>query len=136
MKVLILNKSAFILLVSLLMLWSTNCSRSAVPIMEPNFSMPDGINQEELIGIIKVALTGKRWIIQHKEEGQIIAKYTRGKISASISIIYSENNLAITYVDSSSLKYKEDGEIRYIHPKYNQWVNNLEFDLKLAILNR
>ena len=42
----------------------------------------------------------------------------------SVDIAYTDSSYSITYVSSKNMKYKEKKNT--IHPKYNQWIRNLD----------
>jgi hypothetical protein len=70
-----------------------------------------------------ILLAGARigWQMKEKGNGQVTAtKFSRG-FMAQVNITYTTESYAITYKDSSNLKY--NGQT--IHPTYNKWVADL-----------
>ena len=75
-----------------------------------------------------IILGGTRvgWQMKEKGNGQVVAtKFSRG-LMAQVNIKYTTETYAITYKDSSNLKY--NGQT--IHPTYNKWVADLNSAIK------
>lgn len=85
---------------------------------------------EQVEVAIKKSLVGRDWRITDKEKGVIKATLKVRKHMVKIRIVYSKSELTIYYADSANMGYKEKGDRRLIHRKYNGWVRNLENDIK------
>ena len=65
----------------------------------------------------------KHWDMQIVRPGLIRADLFIRSHEVSVDIAYTDSSYSITYVSSKNMKYKEKKNT--IHPKYNQWIRNL-----------
>jgi len=88
--------------------------------------------------VILDALTAREWIVESEEPGALVARYTRGRYSASVRITYGSGDIQIAYVDSQNLKCRPapGGGCSTIHKAYNRWVNNLYRDIGARVAAR
>ncbi len=70
---------------------------------------------------------GKRWIMSEDEPGVVTARLLLRSHMAEVKIPYTQNAYAIEYADSANLNYRP--KKHKIHPKYNQWVRNLDVNI-------
>lgn len=70
---------------------------------------------------------GKRWLVSETEPDVITARLQLRRHMAEVKIPYTQNAYAIEYADSENLNYKP--KKHKIHPKYNQWVRNLNLNI-------
>lgn len=70
---------------------------------------------------------GRRWIMSEETPGVITGRlFLRGH-EVEVKIPYTENSYAIEYAGSQNMKY--NAKKNRIHPKYNQWVRNLDLNI-------
>lgn len=82
--------------------------------------------KQALHDAIITAAKARNWIIRSDTGSLITLYYTRGKIEATISVAYDDKSYQIGYVSSENLNFSiEDGKAQ-IHPRYNDWIKNLE----------
>lgn len=66
----------------------------------------------------------KRWTMSAVRPGLIKGNlYTRGH-EVTVNIPYTQNSYSIEYASSDNMRY--NAKKHKIHPKYNQWVCNLD----------
>lgn len=70
---------------------------------------------------------GRRWIMAEETPGVITGCLTVRGHQVEVKIPYSEDSYAIEYAGSSNMKY--NAKKHKIHPKYNQWVRNLDLNI-------
>jgi len=84
---------------------------------------------EKVKGAIISAGTRLGWQVKPVTNGHLVATlYQRGHM-AQVDIKYTTETYNITYKDSSNLLY--DGS--NIHRNYNNWVNNLDRNIRAAL---
>jgi hypothetical protein len=99
-------------------------------------AVPEGLTRENISKAISDTLTGRKWSIDEvtlakgEEQSEILATLHVRTHQLSIKFLFDEDKIEIHYVQSTNLQYREKKGKKYIHPKYTQWINNLEFDLK------
>lgn len=70
---------------------------------------------------------GRRWVMSETAPGVITGRLMlRGHV-VEVKIPYTANSYAIEYAGSSNMKY--NAKKNRIHPKYNQWVRNLDLNI-------
>ncbi|MDD7578453.1 MAG: hypothetical protein PUK24_02765 [Elusimicrobia bacterium] len=70
---------------------------------------------------------GRRWVMSETTPGVITGRLTvRGHV-VEVKIPYTADSYAIEYAGSSNMKY--NAKKNRIHPKYNQWVRNLDLNI-------
>ncbi|MGP9803099.1 hypothetical protein [Rheinheimera sp. NSM] len=84
------------------------------------------LNIEQIKKAVLLAGSGRGWQMKETTDGQIEAVLNIRKHQAIVRIDYNLHSYSITYVDSTNLKAK-NGQI---HKNYNNWVNNLNNDIK------
>jgi hypothetical protein len=80
--------------------------------------------------IIEQALSGRSWTITARRPGAIDATISVRTHRADITVSYTATSYSIVYRDSENLDYKDGA----IHPNYNRWIGNLDFDIQRALL--
>ncbi len=78
--------------------------------------------QPELVraGVVR-ALADRGYNAESEQPGQIIARYTRGRIDLRVQIQYQASQATITYLGSEGLRIDAAGRARY----YDRWVQQL-----------
>lgn len=102
-----------------------------VPLADPApISVPAGLTAVQAGKAAKAALIGRGWVVSGEQPGTIDATLTGNDYVAKIRIRYDAHQIAISYVDSSNLKYKvkRDGT-RLIHTNYMGWMKYLAGDI-------
>ena len=113
-------------------------ARRAVPMYEPPLiKIPDDLSRVQVAKAISGTVMGRGWVVDSKylsddkDPSHTIATLYVRKHSLSIRIEFDNHQVTFHYVRSSKLQYREEEGVRYIHPKYEQWLRNLEVDLKI-----
>ncbi|MDO5764496.1 MAG: hypothetical protein Q4P84_02185 [Elusimicrobiales bacterium] len=70
---------------------------------------------------------GRRWIMSEMAPNVITGRLTLRGHEVEVKIPYTANSYAIEYAGSSNMKY--NAKKNRIHPKYNQWVRNLDLNI-------
>lgn len=70
---------------------------------------------------------GRHWIMSEELPGVITGRLDVRGHMVEVKIPYSEDSYAIHYADSSNMNY--NAAKNRIHPKYNQWVRNLDVNI-------
>lgn len=78
--------------------------------------------QPELVraGVVR-ALADRGYSAESEQPGQIIARYTRGRVDLRVQIQYQASQATITYLGSEGLRIDAAGRARY----YDRWVQQL-----------
>lgn len=123
-----------VVVVAFLCLTFSGCASRAL--VSPSFRVATSDN-EKVHAAIKAALLRRNWAITKNEPSAIEAEYSRGPdTKAVVRIEHTADNVVIKYVDSSGLRYKPYSTIvkgPSIRRTYNNWVLNLERDIKVAV---
>lgn len=83
--------------------------------------------------IVGRALVGRGWSITKDEPGELRAKLLVRSHMADILIKYDAEEVEISYLDSSNLKYwKSPVNDEYIHQNYIKWVEILRRDIAVS----
>ncbi|MFA6985637.1 MAG: hypothetical protein WC213_05485 [Arenimonas sp.] len=66
------------------------------------------------------------WAVVAETPGHLTLSNTiRDTFKVVIDVTYDESGMQVDYVSSENLNFKTYKGVRYIHPKYNKWVNML-----------
>jgi len=65
------------------------------------------------------------WTMKSTNPGEITGTFAWRKHSATVFIPYSSMNYSIRYKHSQGLKYKDEGDKKTIHQRYNELVKAL-----------
>ncbi|MGH8441277.1 MAG: hypothetical protein ACRETF_00040 [Nevskiaceae bacterium] len=103
---------------------------SSRPIVEPDpVSVPAGTSTAAVAKAIKRALLGRDWTVSNEKPGYMEGTLNVRKHMVKVGISYDGKRVAMKYLDSAELGYKESGGEQYIHPKYTQWTRNVMIDV-------
>jgi hypothetical protein len=80
--------------------------------------VPSGLSAAQVQSVVVRALVGRRWIIQEKTDGKVVAHYEHGKNAATLTVKSDEKTIEIFGTGSSR---KGSFPIR--------WVDNLKKDM-------
>ena len=118
-------------------------ARRPAPMYEPKpLSVPDGMSLEEVTDVVKSALSGRGWGLDDEtasEDGGSTEITTSLHVrihSVTVKIVVDTEQIQITYVSSTNMRYKETQRGAKIHPKYTTWLKNLELDVNTAFRSR
>ena len=98
-------------------------------------AVPQGLSSQAVARAIKMALTGRTWVVSKEQPGRIDATLNLRAHVARIAITYDDNQVRLAYVSSDNLDYKDKNGKRYIHKNYLSWVNNVLADLSRNLQN-
>lgn len=115
-------------------------ARRAEPMYTPPpIEVPKGAMAGDLSKAIQAALTGRGWSVDQEnvsETGgasEILSTLSVRVHTVTIRIEFDDERVQIHYVASTNMRYEEDKDEKYIHPKYTQWLKNLELELKSEV---
>ncbi len=121
----------------LAMLFFSLGARGSQPMyMPPAIAVQEGLSLEDISSAITDTLKGRKWsidtvtITEGDNKGRIFTTLHVRVHELTIKFLFDKNKIKIQYVRSVNLGYKERKDKKYIHPKYHQWIHNLEVDLK------
>lgn len=94
-------------------------------LMNPN-PVPANVDPQITRAAILRAMAEKQWSVQSEVYGEIIARLQARAHTLVVRIKYDPQQVTLTYVDSTNMKYERlaDGRER-IHKKYTQWTQAL-----------
>lgn len=108
-------------------LWACSGLQPVQNIPPRSLTLADGITMQEAI------LRGgakKGWAMYQKQDGLILGNLSVRGHEVNVQIPYTDNSYAISYDSSSNMLYQE--KKNRIHRKYNQWVRNLDLEIRRA----
>ena len=76
-------------------------------------------------GVVR-ALADRGYNAESEQPGQIIARYTRGRVDLRVQIHYQASQATITYLGSEGLRIDAAGRARY----YDRWVQQLSSSIQ------
>jgi hypothetical protein len=79
---------------------------------------------------IVAAGNGLGWVMTPISSGLVSGRFVKEDHVAVVDVRYTEKIYSITYKDSTNLKYKGG----HIHRTYNEWVENLDRDIRNELL--
>lgn len=77
------------------------------------------------------------WRVVAEDAGSMtLYNNVRGKHEVTVRVEYDQKGFKVVYVSSVNMNYKKRGDLDYIHPKYNLWVDRLVQDIlaKVALV--
>lgn len=87
-------------------------------------------SKQKMHDAIIAAAKAKNWIVKNDKDGQLTLYYSRGKIETTIDVAYNDSSYQIKYVSSENMNFSADENGKpHIHPKYNEWIKNLELGI-------
>ena len=92
-------------------------------------AIPQGLSSQQVARAIKMALTGRTWVVSKEAPGRIDATLNLRAHVARIALSYDASQVTLAYVSSENLDYKEKNGKRTIHKNYLSWVANVLSDL-------
>ncbi len=119
-------------LVIISLLVTLTACKSLVPTMDLNNNPVNAVSLDKVEKAIMAGSAARGWTPMKEKDGHIIASINvRGKHQAAVDIFYNDKEYSIKYKDSLGLKYEPS--TGKIHPKYNQWVNNLKTSINTEL---
>ena len=107
---------------------------NTAPIYTPEpIQVPSGKSTEDVKKAVRKALFDKDWEIREIGPGHLQGKHTKsggkGKLHVAVlDVRFDSKSVRIGYKDSQELNY--DKESGVIHKTYNNWVRNLEKNIR------
>lgn len=107
---------------------------NTAPIYTPEpIQVPAGKGTEDVKKAVRKALFDKDWEIREIGPGHLQGKHTKsggkGKLHVAVlDVRFDSKSVRIGYKDSQELNY--DKESGVIHKTYNNWVRNLEKNIR------
>ena len=132
-------KRLAVLPMMVLVLLVTMGARSPKPMYMPEPTpVPEGVTVADATKAVNEALAGRGWIVEDTKqsdgENMLTAKLLIRVHMVKIKILVTEEKISIEYVDSTEMRYKKKKGKPYIHPKYTQWIQSIESDLRGLLL--
>ena len=90
-------------------------------------AIPSGASHDDFNAAVVKAAKNRGWRLERINSTTINADLKIRTHEASVVIAYEKTKYTITYKNSVNLDY--DKKTHTIHPKYNQWVRNLDKDI-------
>lgn len=130
------DRLALLLLLLPALVISIGARRAEPMYSPPPIEVPKGAMANDVSKAIQAALTGRGWSVDKENVSEI------GGASEIVSTLYvrvhtvtirfefDDERIQIHYVASTNMRYEENNGEKHIHPKYTQWLKNLELDLK------
>ncbi|MBW8757199.1 MAG: hypothetical protein JF586_06275 [Burkholderiales bacterium] len=116
-------------------------ARSAVPMIE--------LGRQEIVtfdgqplsldAMRKAILYGgltRRWTAVAERPGMLSLQASNGGHLVVVEVTYDAQSYDIRYKSSVDMSYEAAGGKSVIHPKYNQWVNDLSTAIRAAVRTR
>ena len=77
-------------------------------------------------------LQSQRYVVEAEEDGRILARYERGRLSIKLMIEYSNEQFTISHVESTGLDHQIDPvtQQEVISPHYPRYVTRLEREIQ------
>jgi len=107
---------------------------NTAPIYTPEpIQVPAGKSAEDVRKAVRKALFDKDWEVREIGPGHVQGKHTKsgGKDKLHVAVLdvrFDSKSVRISYKDSQELNY--DKESGVIHKTYNNWVRNLEKNIR------
>lgn len=87
--------------------------------------------QAEVRAAIVHAAEGYKWRVTKDEPGKLVLQYNRAQHEVVIRVDYDAAGFQIFFVSSRGMDFEmKEGE-KYIHPKYNDWIENLSKSVRV-----
>lgn len=97
-----------------------------------NVPIPAGLDMKTIGTAIVDGCAVRNWVATEVGPGHMQCQLYLRTHMAKVDIRYDTKAFSITYADSENLKY--DKEKNRIHRNYNSWVQNLNGDIRNALL--
>lgn len=78
----------------------------------------------------------RRWTAVDDQPGVLSLQASNGNHVVVVDVAYDSRSYEIRYKSSVEMSYQVDGGHVLIHPKYNQWVNDLSTAIRAAVRTR
>ncbi|AXQ29285.1 hypothetical protein D0B54_11550 [Solimonas sp. K1W22B-7] len=127
-------KSIRVLALCLCMSVSVAPAVAAELVDPPSIAVPAGRDAGAVAKAIKLGLAQSQWAVAGEEPGHIVGLFTLRTHIAKVDIRYDTSQVAITYLDSTNLKYEqEENGQRSIHGNYNKWTAVVASNIATAL---
>lgn len=101
---------------------------------------PSGsISIDQVRDCVATAGGARGWRMVSDEPGNMTLYIkVRDKHEVTVRVAYDQKGIQVFYVSSTNLDHRLRGDVVYIHPKYNMWVDSLMQDIlaKVAMTSR
>ena len=128
-----------LLLVVVVLLVCTGARRPKPMYMPKPMPVPSGVSMADATKAAREAVVGKGWVVESLEESDtentLIAKLLIRVHMVTIKVRVTGEQVSIEYVASTEMGYMIKDSKPYIHPKYTEWVHNIEINLQELLLN-
>lgn len=99
-------------------------------------AVPAALDDAKIAQAIKASLIARTWTVMAVKPGHIDATLYIRKHTATIAIDWTVGgSVAIKYVSSENLDFKEKRGKRYIHENYLSWIDYLVQDITRNLQN-
>ena len=116
-------------------------TRSAIPMLELGRQQIVTMDGHPLAieNVRKAILYGgitRRWTAVGDQPGVLTLQANNGKHLVVVDVAYDESSYEIRYKSSVEMDFENKDGRNVIHPKYNQWVNDLSTAIRDAVRTR
>lgn len=90
------------------------------------------LSSNQVASALSSCSAARGWKFSNAGSGQLVGKLiVRGKHFVEVGVEYTSKAYKITYRDSKNMKY--DPATNTIHKRYNNWVENLDNDVRFCL---
>jgi hypothetical protein len=127
---------AILLAASLCVVAAAASARSAamVDLGRQAISVPQPMTEKAVHDAIIAGASVHSWKLVGDKPGVLTLEADSGHHQAVVDVAYDTTGYTITYKSSANLNYVQSDKKAAIHPKYNQWVENLNSAIHSATL--
>ncbi|MEO7478329.1 MAG: hypothetical protein ABIT64_03745 [Lysobacteraceae bacterium] len=124
-----------LLLVAAMLFSLDGLARTSIPLQSPqhaDFTVSgNGLpSLDKVRDAIVQAGASRGWMVTAEQPRQLtLRNVIRGKHTVVVNVSYNSRGVDVSYVSSDNLNYEMRGDVAYIHPKYNEWVEKLLVDI-------
>jgi hypothetical protein len=128
---------AILLAASLCVVAAAANARSAVMVNlgHQSISTPSPLTTKAVHDAIIAGGSTHSWKVVGDKPGMLTLEADSRDHQAVVDVAYDATGYTITYKSSNNLNYEQGEKKTTIHPKYNQWVENLNTSIHNATLS-
>ncbi|MEC7519362.1 MAG: hypothetical protein VYE22_05815 [Myxococcota bacterium] len=107
---------------------AVGCGRRGVPLRTTTAGAIGGRHAPgDVRAALFRALEADQFVVEQEAQNQLVARYTRGRITLRVGIAYNPAGYQIQYLDSAGLRHSVDrGGAAWIHPRYDRMITHLQ----------
>jgi hypothetical protein len=116
-------------------------ARPPEPVYDKEVQIVTASGKEPTMDTVRKAImagaVSKGWTIKEEGSGKIrLDLDVRNKHQVVAEVVYTTKMYVVKYLTSTNMGHKEEGGVKFVHPNYVKWVNDLVNNINAQLINQ